>query len=52
MRPEPFECRFTPRSPDIREAIEREGRQALQNLEPYEGETKYRMSQFYRKEKV
>ena len=27
----------------------REGKQALADLAPYEGETKYRMSTFYRK---
>ncbi|KAK1761650.1 cytochrome P450 [Phialemonium atrogriseum] len=47
MRPRPFECSFTPRSEEIRATIEREGRLALQDLEEYRGETKYRMSTFY-----
>ncbi|KAK3671578.1 hypothetical protein LTR78_008500 [Recurvomyces mirabilis] len=38
-RPHPFPCRFTPRSPEIVDAIEREGRQALQDLSMYEGES-------------
>jgi hypothetical protein len=29
------------------QTIEREGRQALQDLEQYRGESKYRMSTFY-----
>jgi hypothetical protein len=47
MRPRPFECSITPRSEAIRETIEREGRLALQDLEQYRGESKYRMSTFY-----
>lgn len=47
MRPQPFECSFTPRSERIVATIEREGRQALEDLEQYRGETKYRMSTFY-----
>lgn len=47
MRPQPFECTISPRSPEIRETIEREGRQALEELEQYRGESKYRMSTFY-----
>ena len=47
MRPQPFECDITPRSDEIRQTIEREGRIALQELEQYRGETKYRMSTFY-----
>ena len=47
MRPRPFECSITPRSPEIAATIEREGRQALEDLEQYRGETKYRMSTFY-----
>ncbi|RYO98326.1 hypothetical protein DL764_007127 [Monosporascus ibericus] len=47
MRPQPFECSITPRSDEIRQTIEREGKQALQELEQYRGETKYRMSTFY-----
>ncbi|KAJ5302937.1 hypothetical protein N7476_009736 [Penicillium atrosanguineum] len=52
MRPNPFECRVTPRSPEIRAAIEREGRQALQDLSVYDGETQYRMSTFYATENL
>ncbi|RDW72533.1 cytochrome P450 [Aspergillus mulundensis] len=51
MRPSPFECRITPRSEEIKNSIEREGKQALSDLERYEGETKYRMSTFYTEEK-
>lgn len=47
MRPQPFECRITPRSPEIKETIEREGRQALEELAQYDGESEYRMSTFY-----
>jgi hypothetical protein len=50
MRPRPFKCRITPRSAEIKVAIEREGKQALQDLAQYNGETKYRMSQFYKKD--
>ncbi|KAL1976196.1 hypothetical protein VTN31DRAFT_2478 [Thermomyces dupontii] len=49
-RPSPFKCRITPRSPEIKATIEREGQEALANLAPYEGETKYRMSKFYQQE--
>lgn len=49
MRPQPFECSIVPRSEEIRAAIEREGRMALQDLEQYHGETKYRMSTFYQR---
>ena len=52
MRPEPFECRITPRSAEIKETIEREGRQALEELSQYEGESKYRMSTFYLQDKM
>lgn len=47
MRPQPFECSITPRSEDIQQTIEHEGKQALEDLEQYRGETKYRMSTFY-----
>lgn len=47
MRPQPFKCQITPRSAEIREAIDREGREALDRLAVYEGETKYRLSQWY-----
>jgi hypothetical protein len=49
MRPQPFEVSIEPRSERIRQAIIREGEQALADLAPYEGETKYRMSTFYAK---
>jgi hypothetical protein len=47
MRPQPFECSITPRTPRIEATIKQEGRQALEDLEQYRGETKYRMSTFY-----
>lgn len=47
MRPRPFECSIAPRSEEIRQTIEREGRIALQDLEQYRGETKYRLSTFH-----
>lgn len=47
MRPLPFECSIVPRSERIAATIEREGSQALADLEQYRGETKYRMSTFY-----
>ncbi|KAL4924047.1 cytochrome P450 [Aspergillus undulatus] len=50
MRPNPFKCRITPRSDEIRETIEREGMQALRDLAKYDGETKYRMSTYYKEE--
>jgi hypothetical protein len=49
MRPQPFRVSIEPRNEQIREAIVREGEQALADLAPYEGETKYRMSTFYAK---
>ena len=49
MRPQPFEVVIEPRSERIQQAIIREGEQALADLAPYEGETKYRMSTFYAK---
>ncbi|KAI9687671.1 MAG: hypothetical protein M1820_010402 [Bogoriella megaspora] len=52
MRPEPFEARFTPRSQQIVEAVQREAREALQELSGYEGTTNYRMSTFYRNIKI
>ncbi|KAL4937875.1 hypothetical protein BDV06DRAFT_232277 [Aspergillus oleicola] len=52
MRPNPFECRITPRSEEIRKTIEREGLQALSDLAKYEGETKYRMSTYYQQKKL
>lgn len=50
MRPSPFRCRITPRNSRIQETIEREGKQALQDLARYEGETKYQMSRFYQQD--
>ncbi|KAL4967681.1 cytochrome P450 [Aspergillus stella-maris] len=52
MRPNPFKCRITPRSEDIKMTIEREGMQALSDLAKYDGETKYRMSTYYQQEKL
>ncbi|KAK5175142.1 uncharacterized protein LTR77_000279 [Saxophila tyrrhenica] len=49
-RPEPFACRFTPRSEDIRQAIEREGRQALEDLSVYDFESE-RIAQYLKKSK-
>jgi hypothetical protein len=49
MRPQPFEVNINPRSDRIRQAIIREGEEALADLSQYEGETKYRMSTFYSK---
>ncbi|KNG45430.1 cytochrome p450 [Stemphylium lycopersici] len=44
MRPQVFRVNIKPRSEKIRQAIVREGEQALLDLAPYEGETKYRMT--------
>lgn len=52
MRPQVFDCRITPRSPEIKETIEREGKQALAELEHYNGESKYRASTFYLQDKT
>ncbi|KAK4892156.1 hypothetical protein LTR27_009340 [Elasticomyces elasticus] len=49
-RPQPFKCRFTVRSPEIRAAIEREGRQALQDLSIYDGESEA-MDRFFKHNK-
>lgn len=49
MRPRPFECSIEPRTEEIRQTIHREGRQALQDLQQYSGESKYRMSTFYQR---
>lgn len=51
MRPQPFDCRWTVRSEEIRRTIEREGKQALEELDVYTGETKYRMSTFYKQDR-
>jgi hypothetical protein len=45
-KPEPFKVRFEVRSEEIRQTIEREGREALENLSQYDLETKYRFSTF------
>ncbi|KAK4541799.1 hypothetical protein LTR36_007331 [Oleoguttula mirabilis] len=50
MRPQTFPCRFTPRSAEIRDAIEREGRQALEDLAIYEGESE-RVAEFFTRNK-
>jgi hypothetical protein len=50
MRPTPFKVGIKPRSNRIRQAIVREGAQALADLAQYNGETKYRMSTFYKKQ--
>ncbi|CAK7229092.1 hypothetical protein SCUCBS95973_007102 [Sporothrix curviconia] len=51
MRPQPFRCSIEPRSDEIRETLEREGQQALIDLKPLDGESKYRMSTFYQQQK-
>lgn len=51
MRPQPFRCSIKPRTEEIKETIEREGRQALEDLKIHDGETKYRMSTFYQQQK-
>jgi len=50
MRPRPFKCRFTPRGEAVRATVEAEGKRALEELSVYDGESKYRMSTFYKKE--
>ncbi|KAE9365030.1 putative cytochrome P450 [Stipitochalara longipes BDJ] len=49
MRPNPFKCRITPRTPEIAATVNREGEEALQRLSTYDGETKYRLSQWFTK---
>ncbi|KAH8722584.1 cytochrome P450 [Phaeosphaeriaceae sp. PMI808] len=49
MRPRPFKVNIRPRSEQIRQTIKREGEKALVDLAQYEGETKYRMSTFYKR---
>ncbi len=51
MRPQPFPCEIVARSEEIREAIIREGNTALQDMSVFEGESQYRMSTFYQKER-
>ena len=50
MRPQPFKCRLTPRSDEVRQAIELEGRQALADLAMYDGDSE-RVSEFFSKNK-
>jgi hypothetical protein len=50
MRPNLFKVSIKPRSDRIRQAIVREGEQALADLAQYDGVTKYRMSTFYKKQ--
>lgn len=50
MRPQPFKCRFTVRSPEIKAAIEREGRQALEDLSVYDSRSE-KMDEFFRRNK-
>ena len=52
MRPNPFECRISSRNTEIHATIEREGRQALQDLSQYDGTTEYRMSTYYAEENL
>jgi hypothetical protein len=47
IRPNPFKCRITPRNEEIKATIEREGREALDNLSIYNGETKFRISTYH-----
>lgn len=42
MRPTEFPCRFIVRSEKVKETILREGAEALDELQVYDGETKYR----------
>jgi cytochrome P450 len=51
MRPQPFPCEIVPRSEEVREAILREGEQALADLKVHDGESRYRMSTFYQQQK-
>lgn len=50
MRPQEFPCRFTTRSDEIRQTVEREGRQALDDLARFDGESD-RVSEFFSKVK-
>lgn len=51
MRPQPFRCRFTPRSEEIKATIAREGRQAFDDLSVYDGESD-RIAEFFQTRKV
>lgn len=48
MRPQPFKVNITPRNDTVRQTMIREGEQALADLAQFDGETKYRMSTFYK----
>ncbi|KAK1835637.1 putative cytochrome P450 E-class, group I [Podospora conica] len=48
MRPQPFECEIVPRGEEVKATMEREGREALEALRVYDGESEYRMSTFYK----
>lgn len=50
MRPQEFPCRFTPRSEELWRTVEREGRQALDDLAIYDGESE-RVAEFFQKVK-
>ncbi|KAH9216523.1 putative cytochrome P450 [Leptodontidium sp. 2 PMI_412] len=50
IRPNLFKCRITPRSGEIKRTIEREGRQATEDLSVYNGETKFRISTYSAKD--
>ena len=51
MRPQPFKCDIIPRTDEIHRTIVREGQQALLDLKVLDGESKYRMSTFYREQR-
>ncbi len=51
MRPQPFRCDIVPRTEQIRQTIVSEGSQALLDLVPLDGDSKYRMSTFYQQQK-
>lgn len=49
MRPQPFPCSFIPRSEEIKLTVEREGRQALENLSACDFESA-RIAQYLKKQ--
>lgn len=51
MRPQPFECRFTPRSDEIKATVKREGEQALGDLAIYDGDSE-KINEFFRRMKA
>lgn len=51
MRPQQFLCDIVPRSDDIRRTVEREGLDALMELKPLDGESRYRFSTYYQQKK-